>query len=667
MSTTLLAAFPSPSQGVWHLGPFPLRAYALFIIIGIIAALVIGDRRWEARGGERGVIYDIALWAVPFGLIGGRLYHVLTDWQTYFGADGAGPAAALRIWDGGLGIWGAVALGAVGAWIGCRRHGIPLPAFGDAIAPGIVLAQAIGRLGNYFNQELYGRPTDVPWGLEIFYRRDPSGIIDVHSLNGVSTGDVAYVVHPTFLYELLWNLLVFAALLYVDRRFKLGHGRLFALYVAGYCIGRFGVELLRDDFATLIAGIRINSFTATFVFIGAIVYFILAPKGREAPETLRGTGADAAPPRDGEDREPAVGVEKELVKAAATTGVVAAATVAVKEEAQPEATSAEGHRDDDPDAVATDADDVESDPEDQAIVEAEATADGDLVIASAALAEDAQLIDEDHDPVDEEDLDSLWGEADDEAEGPVSEQQEELDEPDAKVAVDQQAAAEEEAAEGEALIDEAEVESEAEPTADAELIDEDHDPVSADELDDITAEVSGAPVSEQQEELDQPDGKADVDEQAAAEEEAAEGEGAGSSSNDDDAELIIEEGLADLSEGDAAVVEPVSEQQEKLDPSEAKADVDEQAAVEEEAAEAVPAGSSSDDDAEGEVAEPVSEHQPDAKADVDEQAEVDDQVGEEQPAESEASASDYTVVTTPPAPGQGPVSRLGRLIRRRRG
>lgn len=286
--TKLLAYFPSPPQGVWHLGPVPIRAYALFIIAGIVAALLIGDRRWEARGGERGVIYDIALWTVPFGLVGGRLYHLATDWRTYWGPGGAGFGAAVRIWDGGLGIWGAVALGAVGAWIGCRRHGIPLPAFADALAPGIILAQAIGRLGNYFNQELYGRETTLPWGLEIFYRRDPSGYIDPHSLDGVSTGQVALVVQPTFLYELLWNLLIFVALLYADRRLTLGHGRLFALYVAGYCVGRFCVELLRDDTATHIAGIRINSFTSTFVFIGAVVYLMAAPKGREDPESLRG-------------------------------------------------------------------------------------------------------------------------------------------------------------------------------------------------------------------------------------------------------------------------------------------------------------------------------------------------------------------------------------------
>ncbi len=289
MTTTVLAYFPSPPRGVWHLGSIPIRAYALCIIVGIVTALIIGDRRWAARGGERGVIYDIALWAIPFGLVGGRLYHLITDWRTYFGNTGAGVEAALRIWDGGLGIWGAVALGSVGAWIACRRRGIPLPAFGDAVAPGIVLAQAIGRLGNYFNQELYGRETDVPWGMQVFYRLDPTGIVDVHSLDGVSTGQVALVVQPTFLYELIWDVLVFVALIYLDRRFKLGHGRLFALYVAGYCVGRFCVELLRDDPATLIADVRVNSFTSTLVFIGAVVYVILAPKGREDPELLAHT------------------------------------------------------------------------------------------------------------------------------------------------------------------------------------------------------------------------------------------------------------------------------------------------------------------------------------------------------------------------------------------
>jgi prolipoprotein diacylglyceryl transferase len=326
VKTTWLAYFPSPPRGVWHLGPLPIRAYAVFIIIGIVVALLIGDRRWVARGGERGVIYDIAMWAVPFGLLGGRLYHLATDWQTYWGPGGAGFSAALRIWDGGLGIWGAVALGGVGAWIGCRRRGIPLPALGDAIAPGIVLAQAIGRLGNYFNQELYGRETTLPWGLQIFYRRDPSGFEGPNSLDGVSTGHVAFVVQPTFLYELIWNVLVFVALIYADRRFKLGHGRLFAGYVAAYCVGRFCVELLRDDAATHIAGIRINSFTSTFVFIGAVVYIMLAPKGREAPETLRGAEHVAPEPEPEPERA------AELASVAAASAATAAASVAGAED-----------------------------------------------------------------------------------------------------------------------------------------------------------------------------------------------------------------------------------------------------------------------------------------------------------------------------------------------
>nr|WP_199340401.1 prolipoprotein diacylglyceryl transferase [Mycobacteroides chelonae] len=297
-----MAYIPSPPQGVWHLGPIPIRAYALCIIAGIIVALVIGDRRWEQRGGERGVIYDIALWAVPFGLVGGRLYHVMTDWQTYFGPHGKGLGKAIAVWEGGLGIWGAVALGGVGAWIACRRRGISLPAFGDAIAPGIVLAQAIGRLGNYFNQELTGGPTTLPWGLELFYRRSADGTVDVLNLNGVSTGEVAQVVHPTFLYELLWNVLVFALLIFVDRRFKIGHGRLFAMYVAAYCVGRFWVELMRVDPATQFGGIRVNSFTSTLVFLGAIAYILLAPKGREDPATLGGSPAqtEEAASADGE-------------------------------------------------------------------------------------------------------------------------------------------------------------------------------------------------------------------------------------------------------------------------------------------------------------------------------------------------------------------------------
>jgi prolipoprotein diacylglyceryl transferase len=433
VTTTWLAYFPSPPRGVWHLGPLPVRAYAVFIIVGIVAALLIGDRRWEARGGERGVIYDIAMWAVPFGLLGGRLYHLATDWQTYWGPGGAGFGAALRIWDGGLGIWGAVALGGVGAWIGCRRRGIPLPAFGDALAPGLVLAQAIGRLGNYFNQELYGRETTLPWGLQIFYRRDPSGFVDPHSLDGVSTGQVALIVQPTFLYELLWNVLVFVVLLYVDRRYKLGHGRLFAVYVAAYCVGRFCVELLRDDAATHIAGIRINSFTSTFVFIGAVVYVILAPKGREDPETLRGTYYVPLEP------EP----EPELASVAAASGATAVASGAAAEDsteslesgdvAEPEA--------DEPEVAAAEPEVAEPDAVEPEVVEPEAAEPAADVsepeaaepeVAEAEELEAPEAESEGPEPEVEAEIEEPEAEAEAETEEPESDAEAEVEEPEAE-------------------------------------------------------------------------------------------------------------------------------------------------------------------------------------------------------------------------------------------
>ncbi|AOS92559.2 prolipoprotein diacylglyceryl transferase [Mycobacterium intracellulare subsp. chimaera] len=462
--TKLLAYFPSPAQGVWHLGPLPIRAYALFIIAGIVAALLIGDRRWEARGGERGVIYDIALWTVPFGLIGGRLYHLATDWRTYWGPGGAGLGAAIRIWDGGLGIWGAVALGGVGAWIGCRRHGIPLPAFADAIAPGIILAQAVGRLGNYFNQELYGRETTLPWGLEIFYRRDPSGYIDPHSLDGISTGQVALVVQPTFLYELLWNLLIFAALIYADRRFTLGHGRLFALYVAGYCVGRFCVELLRDDTATHIAGIRINSFTSTFVFIGAVVYIMAAPRGREDPESLRG---NQYVDEESAELEPAtVAATAGAAGAAAAAGGgdddVPTAAIADADEAQAEEPQAEAVADE-AEAEESEADEVELD-EAEAAAEAEAPqgeeadeAEADEVVAeeSAGDAEEPEADEAEAEESEAEEVELGEPEAAAEVEAP---QGEEADEAEADEVVAEESAGDADEPEAEAVADEAEAE-----------------------------------------------------------------------------------------------------------------------------------------------------------------------------------------------------------------
>jgi prolipoprotein diacylglyceryl transferase len=305
----VLAYIPSPDRGVWHLGPIPIRAYALCIIVGIIVAIWWAERRQLARGGQHGLILDVAVWAVPFGLVGGRLYHVATDAWRYFGP-GKDPIDALKIWDGGLGIPGAVALGAVGAWIACRRKGVPLPWVADSIAPALVTAQAIGRVGNYFNQELYGGPTTLPWGLEIFQRINPAtGLPD--ALDGVAVNHIpVQIVQPTFLYELIWDILVAVLVVVLDRRLRLGHGRALALYVIGYTFGRFWIELLRSDQATLIFGVRVNVWMMAILFIAGVLYFVLAARRgpREDPATFPGF----ATPPDGEDgAEPAESTEVE--------------------------------------------------------------------------------------------------------------------------------------------------------------------------------------------------------------------------------------------------------------------------------------------------------------------------------------------------------------------
>jgi prolipoprotein diacylglyceryl transferase len=281
---TVLAAIPSPTQGVWELGPLPIRAYALCIIAGIVAAIVLTERRWVARGGAPGDVLDIAVWAVPFGIVGGRLYHVISSPRPYFG-EGGDPLRALAIWEGGLGIWGAIALGGVGAWIACRRRGIPLPAFADALAPGLLVAQAIGRLGNWFNNELYGRATDLPWALTIY---EWTGTRAVVGPDGQPL--VLGTFHPTFLYELLWNLAAAAVVIWADRRFRLSHGRAFALYVALYCAGRLWIELLRTDPAETIGGIRLNVYTAVVVGLLAVAYLVWQ-RGRPREVVTRGRDA----------------------------------------------------------------------------------------------------------------------------------------------------------------------------------------------------------------------------------------------------------------------------------------------------------------------------------------------------------------------------------------
>ncbi|MCW2779798.1 MAG: prolipoprotein diacylglyceryl transferase [Marmoricola sp.] len=267
---------PSPSRGVWHIGDIPIRAYALCIIAGVIVAVWFGERRWAARGGRHGQVGDVAIWAVPFGLVGARAYHVATDHDLYFGA-GKHPIRALEVWNGGLGIWGAVAAGMFGAWLACRHYGIRLRPLADALAPGLLLAQAIGRWGNYFNQELFGRPLHTWWALKI----DPAHRADLPlKYQSVAT------FHPTFLYECIWNLGAFGLLIWADRKFKLGFGRCFALYVMFYCAGRSWIENLRIDpvEGSDVFGLRLNVWTSIIFFVLASLYFVVVGrrhKGRE--------------------------------------------------------------------------------------------------------------------------------------------------------------------------------------------------------------------------------------------------------------------------------------------------------------------------------------------------------------------------------------------------
>ena len=299
----VLAAIPSPTQGVWELGPLPLRAYALCIVAGIVAAALITEKRWVARGGAPGEVLDIAVWAVPFGIIGGRIYHVISSPRPYFG-EGGDPLRAFAIWEGGLGIWGAIAFGGVGAWIACRRRGIPLPAFADALAPGLLVAQAIGRLGNWFNNELYGRATDLPWALEIYEWDGGRAVLGADG-QPVLLG----TFHPAFLYELLWNLAAAAFVVWADRRFRLGHGRAFALYVVSYCVGRLWIELLRTDPAETFFGVRLNVFTSVVVGLLALAYFFwqrgrpreVIDRGGRAPDSPAGSSPEAEQPPSRED------------------------------------------------------------------------------------------------------------------------------------------------------------------------------------------------------------------------------------------------------------------------------------------------------------------------------------------------------------------------------
>ena len=278
MLRAVLASLPSPSASGFHVGPLYVHAYGLAYIAGVIAAVAITSRRWEARGGSRDLVHEVALWAFPAGLIGGRLYFLATSWDEV-PPHWWGPFA---VWEGGLGIWGGIAAGTLAGLLVLRRRGADLSAFLDAAAPGLLVAQAIGRVGNYFNQELFGGPTNLPWGLEIDAAHRPSGYADFATF------------HPTFLYELVWNLALAGALVWLGRRGRVHPPGLFALYVAGYSGFRIFEELLRVDPAHRILGLRLNFFVASALFTLGLLWFTRTQRVKRPARAGRSRGGPAA-------------------------------------------------------------------------------------------------------------------------------------------------------------------------------------------------------------------------------------------------------------------------------------------------------------------------------------------------------------------------------------
>ena len=277
-----VASLPSPSRALWHLGPVPIRAYAICVILGVLAGLLIADRRYRRIGGRAGLILDVATLAVPFGLVGARGYSVITDYQLYIG-HGHDWTAMLRIWDGRIGIPGAVAAGAAGAWIACRRAGVAFGPVAGAAAPGLAFGQAIGRWGNWFGQSLYGHPTTLPWGV---------AIAPEHRVRGYEN---FAVFQPAFLYESLWDVLVGLLVIYAARRFLLTGDRAFALYASTYAIGGFWTQSLRIDPSRHLLGLRFNQWVLAVVFAAAVGYLCLT-RHKRGPDDL------AAAPEPGRPR-----------------------------------------------------------------------------------------------------------------------------------------------------------------------------------------------------------------------------------------------------------------------------------------------------------------------------------------------------------------------------
>lgn len=265
----ILAGIPSPSVSSFGIGPLTIHLYAICILTGIAIAMWWAMRRWAARGGDGDDLFDVVFAAVIAGIIGARIYHVISSPDAYFGP-GGDPVAALYIWNGGLGIWGAVAGGALAAWVMARRKHLPFAVLADTIAPTLLVGQAVGRLGNWFNQELYGGPTTLPWGLEISCATDAQPI----------PGCIPGTYHPTFLYEMLWNLAGCAVLVLLERRLRLGGGRVFWTYVAIYTSGRVWIEMMRTDAAEIVLGLRVNVWVSLALLVLSLVMLVVLTRRR---------------------------------------------------------------------------------------------------------------------------------------------------------------------------------------------------------------------------------------------------------------------------------------------------------------------------------------------------------------------------------------------------
>ena len=280
--TVILTSIPSPGADSLEIGSLDLRAYGLIIALGVLAAAWLFHRRFTERGHSPDLASSVIAWMVFAGLIGARIYHVITDWKTYEGNWGE----AWQIWEGGLGIPGAVITAAAVMWVYARQKGIPMSDIADSVAPALPLGQAIGRWGNWFNQELYGRPTDLPWALEIDSEHRRRQYLDDETF------------HPAFLYECVWNLALVGVLLWVNKRFTLRPGRLFGLYVLGYSLGRLWIEFIRVDFASELAGVRVNIWVMLGLIIGSVVY-LLWDRGDDAQPVFD----DAEPVSDDPETE----------------------------------------------------------------------------------------------------------------------------------------------------------------------------------------------------------------------------------------------------------------------------------------------------------------------------------------------------------------------------